>query len=143
MHFQFVVAPPTMMAPPTTADVPNPQADLLRELLEVQRQQLAYLKANHEAQYGNGRWQSFLARWKSEYPDVGGDCLRALPLLERAFLRLLDDLTLRLNDPDADSIEDDFNLSEFLDRYGMRVSQLGGMLNTLGPIADAARTAPE
>jgi hypothetical protein len=59
--------------------------------------------------------------------------------VERAFLRLLDEVTRRLTDEDAGGIEDEFSLSEFLDRYGMRLSQLGTLLNTLGPIADAAR----
>ena len=144
MHFQYVVAPPNIAPPiPLPNEVVNPTADLLRELIDVQREQLAYLRANHEAQHSNARWQAFLARWKDEYPTVGADCLKALPMLERAFLRLLDDLTQRVNDPDLDSIEDDFTLSEFLDRYGMRVSQLGAMLNALGPIADAARSAQE
>jgi hypothetical protein len=144
MHFQYVVAPPNMVPPmPPPGDVPNPSAELLRELIDVQREQLAYLRASHEAQHSNARWQAFLNRWKEDYPGVGTECLKALPTLERAFLRLLEDLTQRVNDPDNDSIEDDFSLSEFLDRYGMRVSQLGAMLNALGPIADAARTAPE
>ena len=35
----------------------------------------------------------------------------------------------------------EFSLGEFLDRYGMRLAQLGNVLNVLGPLADAARTA--
>ncbi len=144
MHFQYVVAPPNMVPPmPPPSEVTNPSADLLRELIDVQREQLAYLRASHEAQHSNARWQAFLARWKEDYPAIGPECLRALPQLERAFLRLLEDLTHRVNDPDNEGLEDEFTLSEFLDRYGMRVSQLGAMLNALGPIADAARTAPE
>ena len=63
----------------------------------------------------------------------------SMPLVERAFLRLLDEITRRLTDEDSPGIDDEFSLSEFLDRYGMRLGQLGTLLNTLGPIADASR----
>ncbi len=142
MHFQYVVAPPTAAFPvPPAIHGTDGQAALLRELIDVQREQLAYLRAAHDAQNASGKWQNFLARWSEEFPGVGEGCVRAFPLIERAFLRLLDDVTKHLTDEDADSIDDEFSLGEFLDRYGMRLAQLGNVLNILGPLADAARTA--
>lgn len=140
MHFQYVIAPPTagFPVPPTVPPAEN-QAGLLRELIDVQREQLAYLRAAHEAQHTSARWQAFLTRWAEEFPTVGPGCLRAFPLIERAFLRLLEDLSGRLTDEDGDDLDDEFALGEFLDRYGMRLSQLGNILNVLGPLADAAR----
>jgi hypothetical protein len=143
MHFQYVVTPPSVALPsPPPMPAADAPATLLRELIEVQREQLGYLKAAHESQNANARWQAFLARYADEFPGVGKGCQEAFPLVERAFLRLLDDLTRRLTDEDADPIDDEFTLGEFLDRYGMRLAQLGNVLNVLGPLAEAARSAP-
>jgi hypothetical protein len=143
MHFQYVVAPPSAALPaPPPAPAGDAQATLLRELIDVQREQLAYLRAAHENQNTNARWQAFLARHAEEFPGVGRGCVEAFPLIERAFLKLLDDLTRRLTDEDAEAIDDEFSLGEFLDRYGMRLAQLGNVLNVLGPLAEAARQSP-
>jgi hypothetical protein len=143
MHFQFVVAPPSAALPsPPPVPTGDGQATLLRELIDVQREQLAYLRAAHENQNANARWQAFLARHAEEFPGVGKGCVEAFPLIERAFLRLLDDMTRRLTDEDAEAIDDEFSLGEFLDRYGMRLAQLGNVLNVLGPLAEAARQSP-
>ncbi len=140
MHFQYVVAPPTAALPvPPPAPTVDAQAGLLRELIDVQREQLAYLRAAHEAQHTSARWQAFLNRWHEEFPGVGEACQRAFPVMERTFLRLLEDLSAQLTDEDTDPVGDEFALGEFLDRYGMRLSQLGNFLNVLGPLADAAR----
>jgi hypothetical protein len=144
MHFQYVVAPPTVAFPiPSASPAADAQSALLRELIDVQREQLAYLRAAHEMQNSSARWQAFLARWSDEFPGVGDGAQRAFPLIERAFLRLLDDLTRRVTDEDDEPIDDEFTLGEFLDRYGMRLAQLGNVLNVLGPLADAARAAAE
>ena len=140
MHFQYVVAPPTATLPvPPPSPAVDVQAGLLRELVDVQKEQLAYLRAAHEAQHTSARWQAFLTRWAEEFPTVGDGCVRAFPVIERAFLRLLEEMSSKLTDEDADDMEDEFALGEFLDRYGMRLSQLGNILNVLGPLADAAR----
>jgi hypothetical protein len=144
MHFQYLVAPPTTALPvPPSPPAGDGHAPLLRELIEVQREQLAYLRAAHEAQNTTARWQAFFTRWADEFPGVGDGCQKAFPLIERAFLRLLDDVTRRLTEEDAEGIDDEFSLGEFLDRYGMRLAQLGNVLNILGPLADAARTSGE
>jgi hypothetical protein len=144
MHFQYVVAPPTAAIPlPPPAPPADGQSALLRELIDVQREQLAYQRAAHEAQNTTARWQAFLARWAEEFPGVGDGCQKAFPVIERAFLRLLDEVARRLTDEDGVGIDDDFLLGEFLDRYGMRLAQLGNVLNILGPLADAARTSGE
>ena len=123
MHFQYVVLPPTTalpMPPPSAAG--DGHAPLLRELIDVQKEQLAYLRASHESQNTTARWQAFLGRWAEEFPGVGDGCQKSIPLIERAFLRLLDDVTRRLTDDEAEGIDDEFTLGEFLDRYGMRMA---------------------
>jgi hypothetical protein len=112
----------------------------LRELIDVQKEQLAYARASHEAQHSSARWQAFLNRWSEDFPGVGRACLQSLPQIERAFLQLLDDMTRLLNEEESEGIDDEFSLGEFLDRYGVRLGQLGNVLNVLGPLAEAART---
>lgn len=116
---------------------PDP-ADSLRQLLEVQREQLAVLKAQAAAADSIARWRAFLARWQTDFPDIGTACKQVLPVVERAYLTLMQDLTDRLKDDSNDPIDTDFALGEFLDRYGMRLGQLGTVLSQLGPLADAA-----
>ena len=142
----------TPMNPPiyvTTSDVTLPNqplplaggpeiAELLRQVIDVQREQLAVLRAQAAAQDGLARWRAFLTRWQGDFPDVGPGCKEVLPVVERAYLTLIQELTDRLRDPDSDGLTNEFQLGEFLDRYGMRLSQLGSVLSQLGPIADAA-----
>ena len=63
-------------------------------------------------------------------------CRKAMPHLERCYGRLITELTEKLND-DNDSVDNDFALQEFLDRYGMRLAQLGTILNLVAPLAEA------
>jgi hypothetical protein len=110
--------------------------DLLRQLLEVQREQLAYQRAAAAAHDNAGRWRAYLARWKDEFPELADGCRKAMPALERSFGKLIHELTHCLNDED-EAIDNDFALQEFLDRYGMRLAQLGNILNLVAPLAEA------
>jgi len=112
-------------------------AALLRQVFEVQKEQLAVLKAQQAAADSQARWRGFLARWADEFPAVGRGCREVLPLVERAYLALIQEMADKLRD-DETEIGSEFGLAEFLDRYGMRLSQLGSILSQLGPIADAA-----
>ena len=38
----------------------------------------------------------------------------------------------------GDDLCDEFVMGEFLDRFGVRLSQLGNILSQIGPLADAA-----
>ncbi len=120
-------------------DPPFPAAeiiDLLRQSLDLQREQVRLLQAQQAANDGVARCRGFLAKWAAEFPDVGPACKQTLPALERAYLALLSDLAAKVTDL-GDDLQDDFVLSEFLDRYGVRVNQLGGIINQISPIADA------
>ena len=111
-------------------------ADLLRQSIDLQREQVQLLRQQQAANDNVGRCRAFLAKWAAEFPDVGPACKKSLPALERAYLALLSDLTERVAEL-GDDLADEFVLSEFLDRYGIKVNQLGGIINQLGPIADA------
>jgi hypothetical protein len=110
--------------------------DLLRQILEVQREQLSYQRAAAAAHDTTARWRAFLSRWQQEFPDLAAACRKALPLLEKSYGQLIRDLAEKLNDEDS-SLDNDFALQEFLDRYGMRLAQLGTILNLVAPLAEA------
>lgn len=137
MHFQFDMAatsfPP--VEPHPTSE--SPSEDLLRQLLEVQREQLACLRTFLTAHDGVARWRAFLARWRDDFSDLPATCRQALPILERAYGKLIAELTENLCLNGSDALDNDFTLQDFLDRYGMRLSQLGTILNLVAPFAEA------
>jgi hypothetical protein len=140
MNFQIDV---TSAFPSQTPEQTPPSAtpemlDLLRQLLEVQREQLAYQKAAAQAHDVGSRWRAFLSRWKEDFPGLSEACRKALPSLERSYGQLIVELTDHINgDDEEQGLDTDFALQEFLDRYGMRLAQLGTILNLVGPLADA------
>jgi hypothetical protein len=143
MNFQIDVSsavPCPTVDPPATAGAVPETVDLLRQLLEVQREQLAYQRAAAAAHDMTARWRTFLNRWQQEFPDLADNCRKSLPNLERCYAQLLRDLTDKLND-DEHGLENDFALQDFLDRFGMRLAQLGGILNLVAPLAEAANAA--
>lgn len=139
MNFQIDVSstptPVPAEPPPPAAAVPE-AVDLLRQILEVQREQLSYQRAAAAAHDMTSRWRAFLSRWQQEFPGLSDSCRKAMPLLERTYGRLIAELTERLTEDD-DPLDSDFALQDFLDRYGMRLAQLGTILNLVAPLAEA------
>jgi hypothetical protein len=121
--------------PPTPA---REIAELLRQLVGLQQEQNGLLKAQLAGQDSGAKWRAFLARWEDEFPQIGSACKRALPTLERAYLGLVCELTERVNAAEAAELDDEFVLGEFLDRFGIRLGQLGNILSQLAPLAEAA-----
>ena len=137
MTAPFYVSPAALVMPeppPSQAEV----VDLLKQLLDVQREQVNLLKAQQAAQDQGARWRAFLARWSGEFPEVAAHCKEVLPALERAYLALNREMTERLRGDDADDLENEYALGEFLDRYGVRLGQLGNIIAQVGPLAEAA-----
>ena len=139
---------PLYVTPPLAIPLPEPTpsareiADLLKQLITLQQEQVGLLKTQVANQDNSSRWRSFLARWEQEFPSIGSACKQALPILERTYLGLIRDLTERVNSSDADEMDDEFVLSEFLDRFGIRLGQMGNILSQLAPLAEAAPTEP-
>jgi hypothetical protein len=142
-----MTAPVYVMPPALTVHGPveppaNELAELLRQLVTLQQEQVSVLKAQQQAQQksqdGNERWRAFLSRWEGEFPGIGAACKQVLPALERAYLTLIRELTDKLA-ADPEMLTDDFVLSEFLDRYGMRLGQVGNLMSQLAPLADASQ----
>ena len=139
MNFQIDVTSTQPALPAELPPAPPPAAetvDLLRQILEVQREQLTYQRAAAAAHDTTARWRAFLSRWQQEFPGLSDGCRKAMPLLEKCYGQLISDLTERLGDEEH-SLDNDFALQEFLDRYGMRLAQLGTILNLVAPLAEA------
>jgi hypothetical protein len=138
MDFQFQVSlvnSPLVIEPPMTSD--SETADLLRQILDVQRQQLTHLQTFSAAQDTSSRWRAFLARWRDDFSDLPEACRQSVPILERTYGKLIAELTEHLCQNGNDALDNDFALQDFLDRFGMRLAQLGTILNLVAPLADA------
>jgi hypothetical protein len=140
MNFQFEVAQQT---PPSNSELQpgDPTSlEIMRQLLDVQREQLHLARAMAAAHDTQARWRQVLSRWNEHFPSLPEACKHVLPTLERAYMDLISQLTGQLLDGD-ESIDNEFALAEFLDRYGMRLGQLGTLLSVVGPLAEVAATA--
>jgi hypothetical protein len=138
MNAPLYVSPPMLLPMPEPTPPAREIADLLRQLVGLQQEQIGLLKAQAAAQDNGSKWRTFLARWECDFPGIGGACRQALPALERAYLGLVRELTERVNAAEAADLDDEFVLGEFLDRFGIRLGQLGNILSQLAPLADAA-----
>jgi hypothetical protein len=139
MQSQFNVTSYLPAAPAKAGDclAGGEVSELLRQLLEVQREQLAHQKQAAAAQDHGARWRALMARWTEEFPGLGEGCKQALPLLEKAYGALVAQLVEELREQGTDALDTDFALQDFLDRYGMRLGQLGNILNLVAPLAEA------
>jgi hypothetical protein len=137
MHSQFDIAsiPPAPGAVPATPAAET--TELLRQILEVQREQLNQLRATAAAHDASARWKSLLARWREDFPNLPEACREALPILERAYGGIIASLVEELRQNGSDALDNDFALQDFLDRYGLRLGQLGNILNLVAPLAEA------
>ncbi len=124
---------------PTYAPAP-PGADLLRELIEVQREQLTVLRAQQAATDDRARWRGMHARHADDFPELPGECRTVLPLVEKAYLSAVGELTAELSDPDADMTE--FRVTELLDRHVPRLGQLWSVLTQVSQLAAVGPVEP-
>ncbi len=134
-HSVYAVSPGVMLPP---AAQPSATADLLKQMVELQRDHLDFVKAQQAASDERQKWANFHGRWAEEFPDLPQLCKTVLPRVERAYLGLLQDVTDAIAG-DSDVFENEFALAEFLDKYSVRIAQLG---NLLGPVNHMANVAP-
>jgi hypothetical protein len=150
MQFQFDVAsltPVTPASPPAASTT----EELLRQLLAVQREQLDQARALATAQREHleharalaaahdpaARSKALMERWEKEYPGFTEACRGSLPVVERTYWGLLNTLVQELSQGGEDSLDNEFSLQEFLDRYALRLMHLGYILNSLAPLVEA------
>jgi hypothetical protein len=138
MQSQFDVAAYAGPPVPKSPEAVNAEvAELLRQMLEVQRDQLNQLRQTAAAQDAGARWRALMARWREEFPNLPEGCKLAVPVLEKAYGTIVAQMVEELRDQGPDALDTDFALQDFLDRYGMRLGQLGNILNLVGPLAEA------
>jgi hypothetical protein len=144
-NLPIFVAPPNLRLPSAPPSPPSAfeSTELLNQLVELQREQVALARAAAAAADNQTRWKNFLGRWRDEFPNIGQACKEVLPVIERTYLRIIQELADRLRGEDADDLDNEYVLAEFLDRYGMRLTQLGAIVGQLSPIADATPPATE
>jgi hypothetical protein len=125
---------PANVTPP---DANTPVAEVLRQILEVQKQHLAHAQAWAAANDPGARWRALVARWREDFPELPGFCRDVLPTLERAYGAILLNLVEELRQQGSDALDSEFAMQDFLDRYGMRLGQLGNILNLVAPLSEA------
>jgi hypothetical protein len=135
-----VPATPAAAAPAEATPLP---VQLLQQILEVQREQLAQLRATAAANDHSARWRALVTRWRQEFPDLHATCRQALPILERAYGAIIAALAEELRQNGEDALDSDFAMQDFVDRYGMRLGQLGHILNLVAPLAESSGTQSE
>jgi len=111
---------------------------LMRQLVDMQREQLALLRAAAMAHDAGTRWRAFVSRWKEEFPELPEGSREAIVVLERTYATMLAELVDHVRQNGGGELDSDFSLQEFLDKYGMRLAQLGTILNLIGPLAEAS-----
>ncbi len=141
MHFQFDVASSSTPSAPPVPATPETVPDLLRQILEVQREQLNHARAT--ALDNLARWRQLLARWQDEHPEFAGYCKKAYPLLEKSYVQMLANMVEELSEQGDDALDGDFAVQEFLDRYGMKLGQLSHLISIIGPLSEAAHQQDE
>lgn len=153
MQFQFDISsstntPPVRPQPVTPETVP----DLLRQMLELQRegfQQMLNLQAEHlnhvraMTQENVARWRNLLTKRKEEHPEFGEFCQKAYPVMEKAFIQLLDTMVKDVTDQGLEGFDNEFAIQEFIDRYGMKIGQFSHLLGIIGPASEAAHQLEE
>ncbi len=144
MQFNVTSVPTTAGQMPRGAE---PSAvDLLRMILETQREQLELLKTAHKEQMemhksvqasleGQKR-KSWFERWLPEFPDLPEAARAAMPILERAYLSLMSRAVEEARDNAGDILESDYSLRDFVDRYGMQMAQFGQIIMSVSPWAE-------
>lgn len=136
MYFQFDMTNRIYPRPDHPANSSADPAELLGQMLEIQREQLGHLRSLVAAQDAGARWRAFVARWRQDFPELPEACRQAVPILERTYNQLMEELTSFLSQNGPEALENDFGLQDFLDRFGMKLAQLGTILNLVAPLAE-------
>ena len=128
-------APPLSLAGGAHADGAQTTIELLRQILDVQREQLQHTRQAQANADPAARWRQFLQRYRDDFPHLPQRARRLVPRLERGYLELLDETVQQLA---AEDDTQDFAFWEAVERATGRLGQMGMLLSVLGPLGEAA-----
>jgi hypothetical protein len=137
---------PAMFSIDVSSDASAPQADgtidanelicvLLRQLVEGQQREIKLLEEiAHSVSHHHKQRQAEIANWKEHNPDLARSCRIAAEALAKVQNQYIHNLTEEIADS-RDSFDSDFLLSEFVDRFGPRLSHLNGLLQVMAQLS--------
>jgi hypothetical protein len=109
---------------------------LLHEILQTQRQQL---EASREmlqlAKENRQRQHAELEAWQRENQHVVERCREVLGTLSRVHSGMLSDVAEYIRENEETLLENEFSISEFVDRFGPRMHHLSAMLGVLKQVS--------
>jgi hypothetical protein len=138
MNQSVYAVSPGVMLPPSPV-MSSAATDLLKQLIELQQEHLNFVKYQQAMHDERLKWANLHGRWAGEFPELPTMCKSVLPKVERAYMGLLQEVTDALTSDENDVFENDYSLAEFLDKYSVRIAQLG---NILGPMNNMANVVP-
>src|SRR4030095_15181147 len=111
---------------------------LLRQVVEGQQREIKLLEeiAHHVSQHHKQR-QVDIANWKEQNPDLARSCRIAAEALVKVQNQFIHELTEEVADNHEAWNDSDYMLSEFVDRFGPRLSHLNGVLTVMSQLAAA------
>ncbi|MGI9455274.1 MAG: hypothetical protein ACR2NU_01865 [Aeoliella sp.] len=136
----------------TTGSQPRPipttegeeQTELLRDVLTAQDRTNELLEELIGTMAATQKQRSQeLNQWKKANPDLSESCHEAAEALSQVHVEYIDRMVDDINHTRDDLVEGEFMLNEFIDRYGPRLAQLNGVIQTLAQLGTqtAADTA--
>jgi hypothetical protein len=115
---------------------------LLKQLVDGQQREIKLLEEiAHFVGLNHKQRQHEIANWKEHNPDLARSCRIAAEALGKVQNDFIHKLTEDAADNYENMMESEYALSEFVDRYGPRMSHLGGVLHMVAQLS-AQKEAP-
>ncbi len=96
-----------------------------RQVLEVSREMLQFARENRQRQHME------LEAWQRDNQHVVERCREVLGVLSRVHSGMLSDVAEYIRENEETLMENEFSISEFVDRFGPRMHNLSALLGVL------------
>ncbi len=117
------------------------QSQLLRQLVAAQDRQNALLEELvHQISAAQRQRQQELNQWKRANPQLARYCRKAAEILARVQNEFLASLTREIQEHGEALLEEEFLLSELIDRFGPRMVHLNGLLQMLSQLSSTSQS---
>jgi hypothetical protein len=110
------------------------QRQAFQEMTGLLREQLNHSRAVQQEQMS--RWKSMLQRWETEYPDLPEHARKVYPVMEKAYVDMLNQMATEMAERGDEAFDTEFALQEFVDRNAMKIGQFAHLLSVIGPISE-------